>query len=257
MESNSFTVSGITQLSIRSCRAMYSPYRMCFFSLKLILGKFYFQLNDITDTVTFYSRQSIEVTIENFYIPKIEEFGSYQASFLLKDFKCDSDLLMQLSEITNVCDYIQILIKHLPQYFTLNKVSKSCFLCCVKNEERSELYQKLFTDVANERRPRDFKITSENNTYYVHSFILDTEFFDCLFSKNYLVPDSLDLTEYSDKTVEGLLKYIYTGDIKSLIDEVDDIEQLLILSDFLQFSNLTRQLEKMLEYISLVTKEDN
>ena len=93
----------------------------------------------------------------------------------------------------------------------------------------------LFCDVI----PTDFLISSKEKEYKIHSTVLNSDYFIALLDKGFKSQKEIN-SEFSNKTIELFIQYLYTNKFDYQNIEKEVIKELIVLSDQYIFEDLKR-----------------
>ena len=190
------------------------------------LGNYYQTVEKDYNLMEKYFIMAIELenlqamnNLQKFYKSKINEFFEKLLSIENKN-KLIED---KLSEISKTLEYKNEIIKN-SLILDLYKESKDTF----------------FRDIV-EYIPQDFllKVISENEkrNYFIHSFILDSEYFKILMNGKFERKKKLKIEVAYFETIDYLLEYLYTGVLDETIPETN-LEDLKEIADIYAFIEL-------------------
>ena len=86
----------------------------------------------------------------------------------------------------------------------------------------------------------DFEIITQNKTYNVHSFVLDSEYIVCLTSGSFKNKRNITIEVENEKTIDNLLEYLYLGKFQWKELEIEVIGELESFCDEYEFLNLLK-----------------
>ena len=92
----------------------------------------------------------------------------------------------------------------------------------------------------------DFKILIDNSQYFIHSLILDSQYFENLIDGQFQCKKEVSMG-YDKDTIDILLKYLYLGEFEYQKLSEANIENLLSLADEFMFDKLKENCEIILK----------
>lgn len=82
----------------------------------------------------------------------------------------------------------------------------------------------------------DFKFIINDTIYYIHSLVLNSDYFEKLFGENFKSTNELEL-DCSDTTIKEFIKFLYLGKISQNLD-IETLDELYNIGDYFNFDNL-------------------
>lgn len=210
------------------------------------------------------------------YYKKAIEFGSSCTLIKYLDvcikYNINIDLDFENTEIFTIKRHHAKYLESQIIFFTPNLIFKHIYENEVYNSENYDQEKKFCPSLVRENSNQekkfcpsldidhlffkpDFVINTQKNKYNIHSFVLDSNYFLCLFSGKYKITNEITMEIENEKTIELLIKYLYLGIFDWMKIENEVLDELEKICDEYEFSNLLKNC-KIAKFLKNIVIED-
>ena len=177
----------------------------------------------------FYEKQENYEEMKNYYLMAIKN-GNLSALNNSIRYHSTHNVEFDFEIIENLNDTIVKITKNMKTYL------ENQFILFNPRNIIKNIYNKVNTDFCKS----DFEIITQNKTYEVHSFVLDSEYFVCLTSGPFENKRNIKIEVENEKTIEILLEYLYLGKFEWKELEIEIMCELEKICDEYGFLDLLK-----------------